>query len=89
MTPELHLYFHSCRRKGRIRWTSSIGDEIEAVFDAPLPLEDHPQRATRGTLPGHTPAFNVPQPGRAGLSGFYRLEHGVGASTPARWWPPT
>lgn len=53
-----------------------IGDEIEAVFGAPLPLEDHPRRAVRAALEMRRRLAKV----NAQLAGqgLPPLEHGVG-----------
>lgn len=53
-----------------------IGDEIEAVFGAPLPLEDHARRAVLTALDmrGRLARLNQELAGQ----GYARLEHGVG-----------
>jgi adenylate cyclase len=53
-----------------------IGDEIEAVFGAPLPLEDHPQRAARAALDMRQRLTRLNR--ELAGQGYPRLEHGVG-----------
>ncbi len=53
-----------------------IGDEIEAVFGAPLALEDHPRRAALAALDMRQRLARLNQ--ELAGEGFARLEHGVG-----------
>lgn len=56
-----------------------IGDEIEAVFGAPLPLEDHPRKALEAALAMRARLVEV----NAQLSqrGLAPLRHGIGIHT--------
>ncbi len=56
-----------------------IGDEIEAVFGAPLPLEDHPQLAVEAALAMRARLVQVNESLRH--TGFAPLEHGIGIHT--------
>jgi adenylate cyclase len=53
-----------------------IGDEIEAVFGAPLPLEDHPRLAALAALDMRRRLVRLNQ--ELAGQGYPRLEHGVG-----------
>ena len=56
-----------------------IGDEIEAVFGAPLPLDDHPASATRAALEmrNRIKLFNK----KLEKKGYGPLRHGIGIYT--------
>ena len=56
-----------------------IGDEIEAVFGAPLPLNDHPEHAVRAALEMRKRLDLM----NAGLEkqGYCPLRHGIGIHT--------
>ena len=56
-----------------------IGDEIEAVFGAPLPLEDHPTHAVRAALAMRERLVVVNE--RLKQQGYSPLRHGIGIHT--------
>jgi class 3 adenylate cyclase len=56
-----------------------IGDEIEAVFGAPLPLEDHPTHAVRAALAMQERLVVVNE--RLKQQGYAPLRHGIGIHT--------
>jgi len=56
-----------------------IGDEIEAVFGAPLPLEDHPTHAVRAALAMQQRLFVVNE--KLKQQGYRPLRHGIGIHT--------
>jgi adenylate cyclase len=56
-----------------------IGDEIEAVFGAPLPLEDHPTHAVRAALEMQERLVVVNE--RLKQQGYGSLRHGIGIHT--------
>jgi len=56
-----------------------IGDEIEAVFGAPLPLEDHPTHAVRAALAMQQRLVVVNE--KLKQQGYGPLRHGIGIHT--------
>jgi adenylate cyclase len=56
-----------------------IGDEIEAVFGAPLPLEDHPTHAIRAALAMRQRLVVVNE--KLEQQGYGPLRHGIGIHT--------
>jgi class 3 adenylate cyclase len=56
-----------------------IGDEIEAVFGAPSPLEDHPTHAVRAAMAMRERLVSVNQKLR--IKGYASLRHGIGIHT--------
>jgi adenylate cyclase len=56
-----------------------IGDEIEAVFGAPLPLEDHPTHAVRAALAMQQRLVVVNE--KLAQQGYGPLRHGIGIHT--------
>ncbi len=56
-----------------------IGDEIEAVFGAPLPLEDHPTQSIRAALAMQQRLLVVNE--KLKLQGYGPLRHGIGIHT--------
>ena len=56
-----------------------IGDEIEAVFGAPLALEDHPTHAVRAALSMQQRLFVVNE--KLKQQGYRPLRHGIGIHT--------
>jgi class 3 adenylate cyclase len=56
-----------------------IGDEIEAVFGAPLALEDHPNHAVRAALAMQQRLFVVND--KLKQQGYRPLRHGIGIHT--------
>jgi class 3 adenylate cyclase len=56
-----------------------IGDEIEAVFGAPLPLEDHPTHAVRAALAMQERLVLVNE--QLAHQGYRPLRHGIGIHT--------
>jgi len=56
-----------------------IGDEIEAVFGAPLPLEDHPTHAVRAALAMQERLVVVNE--KLKQQGYGPLRHGIGIHT--------
>ena len=56
-----------------------IGDEIEAVFGAPTPLEDHPTHAVRAALAMRERLVTVND--RLRQKGYPSLRHGIGIHT--------
>ena len=56
-----------------------IGDEIEAVFGAPLSLEDHPTHAVRAALAMQQRLVVVNE--KLKLQGYRPLRHGIGIHT--------
>jgi len=56
-----------------------VGDSIEAVFGAPLPLNDHPKLAVITALEMRAELISVND--RLQKSGFKKLRHGIGIHT--------
>jgi class 3 adenylate cyclase len=56
-----------------------IGDEIEAVFGAPLPLDDHPTHAVRAALAMQKRLVGVNE--KLKKQGYGPLRHGIGIHT--------
>jgi class 3 adenylate cyclase len=56
-----------------------IGDEIEAVFGAPMPLEDHPTHAVRAALAMQDRLVVVNE--KLAQQGYGPLRHGIGVHT--------
>jgi class 3 adenylate cyclase len=56
-----------------------IGDEIEAVFGAPSPLEDHPTHAVRAAMAMRERLVTVNE--KLGEKGYAPLRHGIGIHT--------
>lgn len=56
-----------------------VGDSIQAVFGAPLPLKDHPALAVKTALDMRTELISVND--RLEKSGFKKLRHGIGIHT--------
>jgi adenylate cyclase len=56
-----------------------IGDEIEAVFGAPTPLEDHPTHAVRAAVAMRERLVSVNQ--KLQQKGYAPLRHGIGIHT--------
>jgi class 3 adenylate cyclase len=65
------------RNKGLV--LQFIGDEIEAVFGAPLPLEDHPTHAVRAALAMQQRLVVVNE--KLKKQGYGPLRHGIGIHT--------
>jgi adenylate cyclase len=53
-----------------------VGDSIQAVFGAPLPVENHPELAVRAALEMRTQLNQVNE--RLASEGYRRLRHGIG-----------
>ena len=56
-----------------------VGDSIQAVFGAPLPLNDHPKLAVKTALEMRAELDSVNE--RLQKSGFKKLRHGIGIHT--------
>ena len=56
-----------------------VGDEIETVFGAPLPLEDHPRHAVKAALEMRQRLISVNE--KLESLNFARLSHGIGIHT--------
>jgi class 3 adenylate cyclase len=56
-----------------------VGDEIETVFGAPLPLEDHPRHAVKAALEMRQRLISVNE--KLESRNFARLRHGIGIHT--------
>jgi adenylate cyclase len=56
-----------------------IGDEIEAVFGAPTPLEDHPTHAVRAAMAMRERLVTVNE--KLKKKGYAALRHGIGIHT--------
>jgi adenylate cyclase len=56
-----------------------IGDEIEAVFGAPLPLENHPTHAVRAAIAMRDRLVSVNE--KLQQKGYDALRHGIGLHT--------
>ena len=56
-----------------------VGDSIQAVFGAPLPLNDHPKLAVKTALTMRAELISVND--RLQKSGFKKLRHGIGIHT--------
>ena len=69
-----------------------VGDEVFAVWGAPLPSDDHPQMALECAIAIQelTPDLNRELRGAGGAGGVvrHRSEHRRCSRGPLRWWPP-